>query len=84
MFGLFAFGCRAAVIAGLSLLAASTLAAAAARPTLAPYHQPPWLVQPGRPVSLAYALLPGGVTGTVYVRYDHQGRFTPLALVHRS
>ncbi len=82
MFALFKLGARAAVLVGLSLFAASTLAAAPAAPKLAPYHQPPWLVQPGRQVTLAYALLPAGVTGTVYVRNDQERTFTPLPLVH--
>jgi hypothetical protein len=68
---------RAILLASALLLAA---AAAGGPPRLAPYHQPPWLITGRTAVSLAYALLPRGATGTVYVRTDRQSRFTPLAL----
>ena len=73
--------CRV-IVAGLSLLlAGAVLQPAAAAPVpLSPYHAPPWLVAPGRPLTLAYALLDGSVTGTVYVRNSLQQSFTPLPL----
>src|SRR3989442_6090193 len=73
--------CRV-IVAGLSLLlAGAVLQPAAAAPVpLSPYHAPPWLVAPGRPLTLAYALLDGSVTGTVYVRNSLQESFTRLPL----
>jgi hypothetical protein len=47
---------------------------------LRPFHEPPWLLAPGRPVTLAYALLDRSVTGTVYVRNSLQRDFTRLPL----
>jgi hypothetical protein len=69
-------------VRGILLAPALLLAAAAAAgpPKLAPYHEPPWLVARGTAVSLAYALLPGGATGKVYVRADRRSAYTPLAL----
>jgi hypothetical protein len=71
----------AAVLAGLTVLAAGAVSAAGAATALKPYHEPPWLLQPHRPVGLAYALLPAGVTGSVYVRNDTRRTFTRLPLV---
>lgn len=67
-----------------SLLLAASLAVAApaaAAPTgLAPYHEPPWLVSRGGSPTIAYALLPGSATGTLYVRNDIQRSYTRIAL----
>ena len=38
--------------------------AAAGAKALAPYHEPPLLLQRGRAVALAYALLPGSARGS--------------------
>src|SRR5205823_5874522 len=55
----------------------------AAEPTaLVPYHEPPLLLPAGRPVTLAYALLPGSARGTLFVRNDLQQRYTRLPLSH--
>ena len=68
------------LLAGLLLLAAGALSAAAAPPNLSAYHQPPWLVTPGRQLAISYGLLPNGVTGTLYVRNDLERSFTRLRL----
>jgi hypothetical protein len=54
-------------------------AAAGAR-ALAPYHEPPLLLQRGRAVALAYALLPGSARGSVFVRNSQQRTYTRLPL----
>jgi hypothetical protein len=71
-----------AVPAALLALAAGAAGhpAAAMSAAPAPYHQPPWLVAPGRPVTLAYALLDPSVTGAVYVRNELRRTFTRLTL----
>ena len=62
-----------------ALLGGGTSAAAA--PTgLAPYHEPPWLIERGSSPTLAYALLPGSATGTLYVRSNLQRGYTRIAL----
>ena len=67
-------------VAGVaSLLAGATAAAVPVK--LSPYHQPPWLIRRGEPVTLAYALLNSSVTGMVYVRSNLQRSFTPVSLV---
>jgi hypothetical protein len=66
-----------------ALLGLSTSAAAAAPAGLAPYHEPPWLIQRGASPTLAYALLPQSATGTLYVRGDLQHGYTRIAL-HRG
>jgi hypothetical protein len=71
------------LVAVLTVLLAGALSrpAAASSVPLRPFHEPPWLVAPGGPVTLAYALLDGSVTGTVYVRNSLQRSFTGLPLV---
>jgi hypothetical protein len=69
------------LLAGLSLFVAGALSAAAAPPNLSAYHQPPWLVTPGRQLAISYGLLPDGATGTLYVRNDLERSFTQLHLV---
>jgi hypothetical protein len=64
-----------------ALLGVGTSAATAAPARLAPYHEPPWLVQRGSSPVLAYALLPASATGTLYVRSNLQRSYTRLALV---
>src|SRR6266571_2415571 len=68
--------------AGLALLLAGAVlpSAAAATVALSPYHAPPWLISPGRPLTLAYVLLGESVTGTLYVRNSEQKSFTRLPL----
>jgi hypothetical protein len=64
-----------------SMLAIGTAASPAAGPVrLSPYHEPPWLIGRGRPVTLAYALLDSSVKGTLYVRSSAQRSFTRIAL----
>jgi hypothetical protein len=70
----------------LSMLAAVlglATSAGAAPAGLAPYHEPPWLVQRGGSPTLAYALLPRSATGTLYVRSDLRSGYTRIAL-HRG
>ena len=71
------------LVACLALLLASTIVrpVAAAPVELSRYHGPPWLVERGRPVTLAYALLDSSVTGALYVRNSLQRSFTRLPLV---
>jgi len=74
---------KAAVLLALLATAAvvSVVGPAQAAPrSLSPYHQPPWLVTRGRPLTLAYALLDPSATGSVYVRSDLQKQFTRLPL----
>ena len=68
----------AALVALLAGASGRPAAAMSAAPT--PYHEPPWLVAPGRPVTLAYALLDPSVTGAVYVRNELRSGFTRLTL----
>ena len=68
-------------ILALSLSGALSRPAAAAPVPLKPFHEPSWLVAPGRPVTLAYALLDSSVTGTLYVRNSLQRSFMRLPLV---
>ncbi|TML17133.1 MAG: hypothetical protein E6G33_03675 [Actinobacteria bacterium] len=66
----------------LAALLGSGWSAAAAPTALVPYHEPPLLLPAGRPVTLAYALLPGSARGTLFVRNDLQQRYTRLPLSH--
>jgi hypothetical protein len=70
------------LLAGLvSIVGAGTApSTAAGRVKLSPYHEPPWLIRRGRPVTLAYALVNGSVKGTVYVRSGLRGSYTRLTL----
>ena len=70
------------LLAGLATIAGAGTApsTAAGLVKLSPYHEPPWLVQRGEPVTLAYALLDGSVKGTLYVRNSLQGSYTRLSL----
>ena len=70
------------LLAGLAAIAgAGTAPSTAAGPTrLSPYHEPPWLIQRGKPVTLAYALLDRSVKGTLYVRNNLRGSYTRLSL----
>ncbi|HVD87379.1 MAG TPA: hypothetical protein VNB91_00620 [Jatrophihabitantaceae bacterium] len=70
------------LLAGLAAIAgAATAPSTAAGPVkLSPYHEPPWLIQRGKPVTLAYALLDGSVKGTLYVRNSRGGSYTRLSL----
>jgi hypothetical protein len=70
------------LLAGLAAIAgAGTAPSTAAGPVkLSPYHEPPWLIQRGNPVTLAYALLDGSVKGTLYVRDSVRGSYTPISL----
>ena len=45
-----------------------------------PYHEPPWLIQRGKPITLAYALLDRSDKGTLYVRNSLQESYTRLSL----
>src|SRR5437870_1776529 len=70
--------------AGLALLLAGAVlpSAAAATVALSPYHAPPWLISPGRPLTLAYALLGESVTGDAgspILHQDRQAKSAPLA-----
>lgn len=58
--------------------------AAAAGGALAPYHEPPLLLQRGRTVTLAYALLPGSARGSVFVRNSRQQSYTRLPLTRAT
>jgi hypothetical protein len=70
------------LLAGLAAIAcvgtAPSTAAGSVR--LSPYHEPPWLIQPGKPVTLAYALVDRSVKGTLYVRNSLRGSYTRLSL----
>ena len=70
------------LLAGLAAIAgAGSAPSTAAGPVkLSPYHEPPWLIQRGKPVTLAYALLDGSVKGTLYVRNSRGGSYTRLSL----
>ena len=70
------------LLAGLAAIAGAGTApsTAAGRVRLSPYHEPPWLIQRGKPVTLAYALLDRSVKGTLYVRNSLRGSYTPLSL----
>jgi hypothetical protein len=70
------------LLAGLAAIAgAGTAPSTAAGPVrLSPYHEPPWLIQRGEPVTLAYALLDRSVKGTLYVRNSLRGNYTRLSL----
>jgi hypothetical protein len=67
-----------AVLLG-SLLGPGWPAAAAPAPLVA-YHEPPFLVSRGQTVTLAYALLPGSVRGTLFVRNAAQRSYTRVPL----
>ena len=67
-------------LASLSAVAAFGSAAATTPIKLSPYHEPPWLIGRGRPVTLAYALLDSSVKGTLYVRSNLQRSYTRLTL----
>lgn len=70
------------LLAGLAAIAGAGTgpSTAAGLVKLSPYHEPPWLIQRGKPVTLAYALLDGSVKGTLYVRNSLQGSYTRLSL----
>jgi hypothetical protein len=70
------------LVAGLvSMIGAGTApSTAAGLVKLSPYHQPPWLIPRGRPVTLAYALVNGSVKGTLYVRSSPRGSYSRLPL----
>ena len=70
------------LLAGLvSTIGAGTAPSTAAGPVkLSPYHEPPWLIARGRPVTLAYALVNGSVKGTLYVRTSTRGSYSRLTL----
>ena len=70
------------LLAGLAAIAGAGTApsTAAGLVKLSPYHEPPWLIQRGKPVTLAYALLDGSVKGTLYVRNSLQANYTRLTL----
>jgi hypothetical protein len=70
------------LLVGLAAIAgAGTAPSTAAGPVrLSPYHEPPWLIQRGKPVTLAYALLDRSVKGTLYVRNSLRGNYTRLSL----
>jgi hypothetical protein len=72
-------------LVGLTLASifGSGSAAAGAR-ALAPYHEPPLLLQHGRAVALAYALLPGSVRGSVFVRNSQQQTYSRLPLTRAT
>jgi hypothetical protein len=70
---------RAALTAILLALVVGP-SAGAAPGAIRPYHHPPWLVAPGRALTLGYALLDPSVTGTLYVRSDLRPGFTRLPL----
>lgn len=74
---------KATVLAGfLALVVAVSLvgSAGAASTPLSPYHEPPWLVVRGQPLTLAYALVDKSVRGTAYVRNDLQKTFLRVPL----
>ena len=70
------------LLAGLAAIAGAgtALSTAAGLVKLSPYHEPPWPIQRGKPVTLAYALLDGSVKGTLYVRNSLQANYTRLTL----
>src|SRR2546428_806411 len=70
------------LLAGLvSMIGAGTAPSTAAGPVkLSPYHEPPWLIPRGRPVTLAYALVNGSVKGTLYVSSSTHGTYSRLTL----
>ena len=68
-----------AVLAAIA--GAGTAPSKAAGPVgLSPYHEPPWLIQRGKPVTLAYALLNSSTRGTLYVRNNLRRSYTRLSL----